>query len=471
MNFQKILKNKLFWLFVLIFLFAFLASTFAIVKHYSFNSTIFDLGIFENTLWNSSQLRLFKTSINPWGSFLAYHSSFSLILLVPVYRLFPFTETLLIIQAIFLMLPAWPIYLIAKEKLNSGKIAFIIGSVYLLYPAIHHVALNDFHEISFAPFFILFAFYFLEKKDNLKYFVFLAIAFLVKEEIALLGLVFAAYLFIKKRYKVSLATFLVSFSWFILAVYFIIPFFASGEYIHISNKYGEIGNSLLDVAGAFFTKPGLVIDTILIKAKAVFTWRIFFPVAFLPLAGWQIFLPFLPLFIAYHLLSTGTRGLYSITSHYVPFSLAIIFIAVILGLKNLRDIKKCASFVKYLVIIIIMLSIYSFLRWSPYPFSGYYQPDINFKKVVKSEVINKVRNLIPGDASLSAENNIGPHFIKRETIYMFPKIEDAEYVLTDESNFRFNSEEKRDKVYSELKRGNDFELIFSEKTIELYKRK
>jgi uncharacterized membrane protein len=69
--------------------FATLFGTMAILRHNAFHSSGYDLGIFDQVIWNSAHGRLFENSIMADSpSFLGHHFSPLLLVLVPLYWVF-----------------------------------------------------------------------------------------------------------------------------------------------------------------------------------------------------------------------------------------------------------------------------------------------------------------------------------------------------------------------------------------------
>ncbi len=101
-----------------------LLGTLAIFRHRTFHSFGFDLGLFDQVFWNTSQGRWFESTIshadsNP-HSYLGDHWSPGYGLLVPLYLNYPRPETLLVIQTLCIGLGALPVYLLARLKLEAG---------------------------------------------------------------------------------------------------------------------------------------------------------------------------------------------------------------------------------------------------------------------------------------------------------------------------------------------------------------
>ena len=63
------------------------------------------------------------------------HLNLIILLVIPVYAVFQHPLTLLFLQTIFLALPATPLYLLARLRLNHA-FALMVVLVYLFFPAL-----------------------------------------------------------------------------------------------------------------------------------------------------------------------------------------------------------------------------------------------------------------------------------------------------------------------------------------------
>ena len=77
------------------------------------------------------------------------HTSFILVLLVPFYWLFPAVGTLLFTQALVIGLGAVPVFLYARQRLQSEAMALVLAAAYLLHPAVGWTNLENFHPDAF----------------------------------------------------------------------------------------------------------------------------------------------------------------------------------------------------------------------------------------------------------------------------------------------------------------------------------
>jgi uncharacterized membrane protein len=107
---------------VLILVYIVTFSTLSVLKHDTFHSFTFDLGIMSQVLWNTAHGRLFELSLDRpldtelVGSYLGNHVRPILLLLAPLYRLWPDPRLLLILQSVALGLGAVPLFWIVRRN-------------------------------------------------------------------------------------------------------------------------------------------------------------------------------------------------------------------------------------------------------------------------------------------------------------------------------------------------------------------
>ena len=167
-------------LLILILLFALYFGALAVQQHRTYLTNGLDVGNVDQALWNTAHGRFLDfTLMAPVTNRLALHVEPILLAFVPAYWLgFGGPELLLVVQALVVALGAWPLYQIAignyqtmgSDLFAAGKYALLIVPLaYLLLPTLQSAALFDFHAVTLAPTFLLFAFLALERRQNAKF--------------------------------------------------------------------------------------------------------------------------------------------------------------------------------------------------------------------------------------------------------------------------------------------------------------
>ncbi|MDX1521354.1 MAG: DUF2079 domain-containing protein, partial [Anaerolineae bacterium] len=186
------------WAFILAYIITF--SWLAYLRHASFNSSGFDLGIYDQVTWNTLHGRFFfyTTTGEPLLHF-SNHVSPILLLVAPFYLIYSGPETLLVLQTAAIALGGLPLFWLSREKLQSAVAALVILASYLLFPTLEIVTLWDFHPPVLSVGFFMFAFYFLEKQKGGWFLLCAVLAMMGKEQLPLQVAFLGAYTIARHR--------------------------------------------------------------------------------------------------------------------------------------------------------------------------------------------------------------------------------------------------------------------------------
>ncbi len=436
------------WLFLVLFgthiiVFASLLS----LKHASFH-TGYDFAIFDQVVWNSLRGRLLETSITGLGAtWLGTHFAPILLALVPVYAVWDDPRALLVFQTLALSFTALPIYWLAKERLG-GLLAIITALVFFLYPSQQHANLFEFHDIALAAPILGLAIYLLLKKHIAGGLVCLALALLVREEVAFIVAACGLVLCLFGNRRLGLAIGIVGAVWGVALVQFVIPSFAErqGNYI-IGLHYSSLGTSLPEVVRTVLSKPDLLFGVLCTSAKIEFVLYLFAPLAFLPLLGWQITLASLPSFGYLLLLPGGNLAL--ARSHHIAPMLPLLFLGLVVGAQRVLEWSRYRRFwglgavperIHLLAMKCALAALLLVTGGLSYYSNGAGPGTRNFNAALytldnaRATLIRELLNHIPNDAPVLTTGGLTPHLSHREYIYYFPFINDvrqADYVIVD----------------------------------------
>lgn len=399
------------YLSVVIIVYTIIFSTITILRHETLATGIYDLGIFDQALWNTINGRLLKGNVVT-ENILGIHFFPILIFIAPLYWVWADPRVLLLFQSFILAIGALPLYLLAKEKLKDTRLSLSLSTAYLLSLHLHGVNLFDFHPEALVVPLVIFAFFFLEIKKYILFSIFLIFSFMCREEMSLMGFMTGLYIAIsKKRMKVGVSISILSIITFLVITYIVFPYFGSKPYLYFSPEY-----KYFKLQNRNFYE---IIRLIFIPHKIKYIVSHFLSVMGFPLlSGWGLFLV-IPQMIGVLLSSSRevyTIGFYQYSALIIPF----IFVTSVYGISNLSKSsfftdKKGRFVLSYVVTsyLIILGIIFNFL-W----FSKYFKPD-EYRIKKHHRLIDKIKGLIPPDASLIVNNRIGSHFSQRKEIYNF----------------------------------------------------
>ncbi|MEM2130549.1 MAG: DUF2079 domain-containing protein, partial [Candidatus Bathyarchaeia archaeon] len=334
-------------------------SHFTVLKHNVFQSSGWDLGVFDQALYTTLYHGkfLYYTAdlyLNPTGCYFTQHVSPILLILLPFYAINPAATTLLIIKSFILGLGALPLYFLAQELLESKKAAFLFAIIYLLYAPLHGANWFDFQPQIFLPLLFFSMFYFAVKSKWLPYFIVTALAAMVEEHISLLIFLSAGYLLLTSKVRPfwqSLKTFhsINRNSASVIAMLFSAIYFLAAGWI---KSLFPVNTQLTHIYKAYhvFSVLGFKSDSlylplyVLFNPQRAFNALLFdFPLKFLyiillfaPLLFFSfrsklvlVTLPFLGMFLL-----SNFNAYYSVGSHYPLYIIAFIFIAALMVLKR-----------------------------------------------------------------------------------------------------------------------------------------
>jgi uncharacterized membrane protein len=410
-----------------------------LLRHWSYHSYGFDLGVFDQELWSTAHGHPFDSTMTlsqsaPHSS-LADHFSPALAVMLPFYFAYPHPETLLVFQTVALALGAWPVYLLAKLKLPEGyPLLWVV--VYFLFLPLAYINLDDFHEVALAVAPFGFALYFLERGKRAWFLLFLLFTFLVKEEMGLIGVGFGAYVLLGKRdWKLGLGVLLGSLAIFEFTVQLAIPYFARGnEYAYFKLRYADVGGSPLGIVRTLVTDPLRIVRALAHFKKVYFVIAIFGPVLGLSaLAGWAALLP-LPT-LGYLLLS-NYEAQFSFTNQYAAPLIPLVIGTSIIAMARLPKAAR-----RPVGAAILVSSLVFSWAFGDLPLSRKFDPALFQKQARYSNFVPHLAQ-IPTDARVSAEYALTSHLSGRRYIYDwgYQGVQDAQWIVLDYAGNNYNVE-------------------------------
>lgn len=245
----------------------FLCSSF---RHALFQSTAWDLGIFDQAVYLISQGQ------PPISSYLGFHilgdhASGILYILAFLYKIYPDVHWLLAVQAIALALGAWPSWGLARLAGLNQQQAVAVSGVYLLYPLVFNINLFDFHPDVIALPALLGALLAARLSRPFWFCAAIVLVLSCKGVLALTVTAMGIWLLVcdKRsfasskvlRSAMAFLAILAGVAWFLMVAQSIIPFFKGSETGGV-DRYAYLGNSVLEITLNVFLKPGLVLGKI-----------------------------------------------------------------------------------------------------------------------------------------------------------------------------------------------------------------
>jgi len=455
-------------------LFAVLASVTVVQRHRDFRTYRNDLGNMVQVVDNTAHGRFLEMTGNDGRQInrLAAHVDPILALFALPWLVWPDPAVLLILQAVLVALSAWAVYRLGLRALGDPAAATLCAIAALLYPPLQFAVLDEFHPVTLAIPFLLFAFVFLEGDRRVLALPHLLLAALCKEAIPLVIALMGLYFALRKRKRWPLLITLGAGVYFLLAVGVVIPHFNAGASSQFLGRYEGGGDSMRSLAADLFAHPLRAARTVLAPAGLAYLAKLLWPFGFTSLASPLTFLISLPELLL-NLLSSKPQQ-QSIAYHYVAGEAPFVIAAMVLGLRRLSAWLAQAwsearrggphRLGRILATGVVAVTLLATLTIGP--LSGA-RP--GWGRVISPEhraVIVEAFALVPDGASVSADNALGAQLSERVKVDIFPVVDGDQYVVVDTRRFG----QRRQNALARLRANPRYELVFEREGVLVFRR-
>ena len=173
--------------------------------HRGLGTSAYDFGLYDQGIWLLSRGR------NPFVTLMGRnlfgdHTSFILLLLVPLMWIFSSTSMLFVVQSVVIACGAIPIYAYARKRLESDALGCVFACTYLIYPAVSWTNVENFHPDSFLGVLIAAALWAALSRRWRWYAVAVVLALLVKEDVVLVVAPIGVWVALRRDVRIGLAT-------------------------------------------------------------------------------------------------------------------------------------------------------------------------------------------------------------------------------------------------------------------------
>lgn len=395
--------------------------------HNHYQSHAMDFGLYTQAFWNYAHLNLGPSTIKGAYYLLGDHFILLFPLLSPIYRLLPFPQTLLIMQSIFVCAGSIPIYLLGKKILKKDFSALMISMAYLLFIGLQSALTFGIHGATFIPTFFAFAFWFLNDRKWIWYWVFIILALISKEDAPILISCFGLFiLFFTKDKKIGVITTILGLSWYFAVSNFIIPALnSSGKFDYF--QYAALGKNPSEAVKTMITNPLFVLKSILSNITKLDTLlKYFISFGFLTIFTPEVLLFLgLPIIMEQFLNDSPLR--WGVIFHYPIAITPILAIGAIIGISRLNKFGELLSLrykinlnqlTSFFALLVIFCS-FSVVIWQRSPILDIFKKK-TYTNPSWAQDINKAILTVPKDASVSTQHSIVPHLANRAKIYQRP---------------------------------------------------
>jgi uncharacterized membrane protein len=454
---RNALAGKLVIFLVAIFYIAFF-SYIAAQKYYSFSFfNTKDFAIYNQTFWNTVHGRVFQNSM--YGSNFACHNSPFFFLLVPFYYIIPHPLTLIFLRIFLLCLAVIPFYLIAKDTLQESS-AVPMTLAFIFFPFIASLNIIAPHEITYAPFFILFAYYFFSKKKFVLFLLFLVLTLSIKEHLSLVAIMFGILAqFQRKGAKWVYAPILLGIFWAVFSLWLILYFQslysshtdAAWLMVNLKKRLLISNGNVLSSLVAFIFSSNL---TSLYSIQWIVTLFLFLGVI-PPLLSLTSLLG-LPEFLIS--LLSNNLAMFTIPWHYNVAVSCFLLIGTLEGIKKISRWKwfktkkisprAAVSLLSFLILSLALINSYLWLEFTQ---------SLKDEKYIKA--VEKAISVVPRDAFLTVPRNIAVQISNRQNYSILDSARFGDYILLDEYNTDYLSREKIAGDYRQVFYGDGVRIL------------
>jgi uncharacterized membrane protein len=422
----------------------------AINNHHALQTRLLDLAIYDNIFYHSSHGNFLGSNFIPTGNHANAHFDAILVLLSPLYYIYPRAELILVLQAIWCGAGVVPAYLLGRHHLRSAWAGVTLAAAWALYPALHGANLYEFHSLTLLAMPMLWLLYLLTTGRLRAFFILLPFVLLIREDASLLisCVAFAAVLTRDPR--------LVRAGWItigVAALYFIlVKTLIMGSADPLGGKYGfgwyytdmSPGRKALgDILLSLITNPTFAIDFALREAKLIYLLQLLLPLAFLPLFGkpWRFATAFGLLYIL-----LASRGpVFSIHFQYSVVLFPVLFALTPIALRRLRDsdLAERIGLARAQLVTVLLACVLASSLLMSWKFGGV-MPNTSFRggwariphtltseQEKRYQEFRKFIEQIPADASVTATSRIAPHVSNRAEIWSYRDKKQSEYLMVD----------------------------------------
>jgi uncharacterized membrane protein len=426
----------------------------AIVNHLSFNTGRIDLGWYVNLVRRSSIGDFLGCSLCSSGTHINAHFDPILVVISPLFLLHPETETLLVLQALWLGAGVFPLYALSRHQGLGRGVALALCASYCMYPALQGINLFDFHSLALAVPIVLLLWLCFVKGWLKRYFAVLCLLLLVREDAALLSICLGGAFLISGRehaFKVGSLTVALAASYFLVVKGLIMPnadllntkpggqgFGHFYQELLPKGSKSNVGDTTRAVLTTVISNPSRLLEIALQKDKLLFVAQLLAPLFLLPLLSrWgKCALTF---GFAFTLLATREH-VHSIHFQYSSHVVPVLFALLPAGLEVLsarwgdpRAPGRLLRGVSMALVVTGAVSMWKFGGVIPNASfkSGFTRLERSYKDIdVKRDAwLKELCRKLPKGVAITASSPMIPHLARCTNVVNFMSHRKAEYIV------------------------------------------
>lgn len=483
-------KNEKISVSIIVVVFGIIYALISLYNHYNFRTNALDLGLYNNAFYDFSHLKMntFKFDLSgKTTSFFGAHLDFIVIILSPLAYLFG-SYASLVVQIIAILFGGIGVYKYAKRHIDNLPTNLMILIYFYSLWGIYSALSYDFHTNVIGAMFVPWFIYYYEKGiTNLKTWLFFFLILISKENMALWLIFIILGLSIKNRFEhykskpvQAILLQIIPILYFIIGVSILLPLFNKNIGTSQLDRYGILGNNLTEIVSYIFSHPW---DAISLLWKNTTTHPDFDGIKqelhLVVLFSGGIFLLFRPIYLIM-LIPVYAQKMFS--GHYIQWGINAqysIEFAAILPFVIINTIKS-TNYKLYIISATLFSTILINHNKITDRVSKWYSPvyldylsNIHYDQDMDLTSIYDALKVIPENASVSTHNALVPHLAMRDNIYLFPKVEHANYIalFKEKRGYYPISKEEFDKKVEFYSTSKDWQIEKETEDLIIFKRK
>jgi len=482
------LKQRWSILFILMGFGALFASI-SLVNHFMFRTYGWDMAYFNKAIFDYSEFRLNEYDI--WWTDLKYtlgdHFEPIMFIIAPLRYLFG-QYTLLLVQIAAILFGGYGAFVFVRHRTETTWLPHLAMIHYLSIWGIYSALAFDYHNNVVGAMFVPWLLHYFGKGNFKAAGLFLLLLLMSKENMAIWACFIVLALMLhnwkdKRKLKMGGIFLGVSVLYFLFAMKVVLPAFQPEGVDYQHFKYSVLGEGFGDALKTLITRPlyafkmlytnhtpeepyldGLKMELykmILFSGGLALFLRPKYLLMALPLIGQKVF--------------SDKQGTWGINYHYCIELVPVISLAVFGWILRRPQVKLQYGLAIGIVLLTLGSTFYSFPnRETPF-YNSDNQNVISWRHWKQDQVnlahLHKALDLVPDGVPVSASNSVLSHLSMRDKAYMFPRIDDAEYVVAvrDYACYPSNPEEVAQKI-SQMQSDGTWETVMDEGRVVVLKR-
>jgi len=393
-----------------VFVVVFTAATWT--AHARFGTYGFDVGIYDQGTWLLSRPRAPFVTVRGLD-LLGQQAAYIMVLVAPLYRLWADPRLLLLLQVLFLALPALVLYRLGSRHLGHPAAGLAVAVAYLAYPGVQWAISWQFHPEAIAAGLLALAVLAADRRQHRAMALWLALAALCGGELGLVVAGFGLLLVMGGRRAVGWRTAGAGLAWFLVATYLLAPLHAGRATRLFETDYGIAGNGPRALLTALPTMAGHALQTGLANDGLFYLLLVFLPLLGLPLLAPRWLLPVAPPLLLN--LAAVQPEHHQLRFHYLATAAPLLAAGAVAGLAVVRSARR--QWLAPLLVLLVVVAGFTSWRYGPAPYA---RDPVAIPAGPTDQVRREALALVADGAPVSAQYNLVPHLGHRVEVYEFP---------------------------------------------------